>query len=122
MLFYLFFDQTAVQQPDIRELVFGFTVTERSLTRNETPKPELLSVFVARIHNSLMFRVVMWTSVSLEDSVHFFHLTTNHKTKSEASNATDLRPPAAGQICATTHLADTQVGLTTKFCKSLYRS
>lgn len=59
MLFYLFFDQTAVQQQDVRELVVGLTVSDRSLSTNETPKPELLSVFVARIHNGLMLRVVM---------------------------------------------------------------
>lgn len=124
MLFYLFFDQTAVQQRDVRELVVGLTVSDRSLSTNETPKPELLSVFVARIHNGLMLRVVMWSAVPLEDSVHFFHLATNHETKSEASSATDLPGSRREQICATTHLSDTptQVGHTTRFCKSLYRS
>lgn len=59
MLFHLFLDQTGVQQQDMRELVFGLTVSDRSLSRNETPKPELLLMFVARIHNTLMFRVVV---------------------------------------------------------------
>lgn len=56
---------------------------------------------------------------SAEDSVHFFHLTTN-QTKSEASNAIDLPGSRREQICATTHLSDTptQVGLLTQFCKS----